>query len=35
MGGLVNHRLTTYAAVASASVIIALNVFLLYKTFVG
>jgi manganese transport protein len=35
MGALVNYRLTTYAAVASASVIIALNVFLLYKTFVG
>ena len=29
MGGLVNHRLTTCAAVASAALIIALNVFLL------
>ena len=35
MGGLVNHRLTTYAAVVSASVIIALNVFLLFQTFFG
>jgi manganese transport protein len=35
MGGLVNHRVTTYAAIASASVIIALNVFLLYQTFFG
>jgi manganese transport protein len=35
MGALVNHRLTTYAAIVSASVIIALNIFLLYQTFVG
>jgi manganese transport protein len=35
MGGLVNRSLTTYAAVLSASVIIALNVFLLYQTFAG
>jgi manganese transport protein len=35
MGSLVNRPLTTYAAVASASVIIALNIFLLFQTFVG
>ena len=35
MGGLVNHRATTYVAIASASVIIALNIFLLYQTFFG
>ena len=35
MGGLVNRPLTTYAAVASAAVIIVLNAFLLYQTFSG
>jgi len=35
MGGLVNHRRTTALAVAVAAVIIVLNVFLLYETFVG
>ncbi len=35
MGALVNHRATTSAAIVSASVIIALNIFLLYQTFVG
>ena len=33
MGTLVNHRLTTAAAVVVAGLIIALNVFLLYETF--
>jgi manganese transport protein len=33
MGNLVNHRLTSWAAYAVASVIIGLNVFLLYQTF--
>ena len=35
MGALVNRRMTTFAAVVAASVIIALNVFLLYQTFFG
>jgi manganese transport protein len=35
MGGLVNARATTAAAVAVAAVIIALNVFLLVQTFAG
>jgi manganese transport protein len=35
MGGLVNRRITTIAAIAAASVIIALNVFLLAETFLG
>jgi manganese transport protein len=35
MGVLVNHRLTTLAAVATAALIIGLNVFLLYQTFLG
>jgi manganese transport protein len=35
MGGLVNARTTTAAAVAVAAVIIALNVFLLVQTFAG
>ncbi len=35
MGVLVNHRLTTAIASAVASVIILLNVFLLYQTFLG
>ncbi len=35
MGVLVNHRLTTAIASAVAGVIILLNVFLLYQTFLG
>jgi manganese transport protein len=35
MGGLVNRGITTVAAIAAASVIIALNVFLLGETFLG
>ena len=35
MGGLVNARATTAAAVVVAGVIIALNVFLLVQTFAG
>jgi manganese transport protein len=35
MGTLVNHRLTTGAAIVVAALIIALNVFLLYATFIG
>lgn len=35
MGVLVNRRLTTIAASAVASVIVCLNVFLLYQTFLG
>jgi len=35
MGGLVNRGITTVAAIAAASVIIALNVFLLGETFFG
>ena len=35
MGGLVNTRLTTLAACVVAGLIISLNVFLLYETFVG
>jgi manganese transport protein len=35
MGALVNHRLTTGAAMVVAALIIALNVFLLYETFTG
>jgi manganese transport protein len=35
MGSLVNRRLTTAAAVAVAALIISLNVFLLYRTFLG
>jgi Mn2+/Fe2+ NRAMP family transporter len=35
MGGLVNARATTAAAVVVAGVIIALNVFLLVQTFGG
>jgi manganese transport protein len=35
MGGMVNHRLTTIAATLSASVILFLNVVLLYLTFGG
>jgi manganese transport protein len=35
MGALVNRRITTALAVAAVSVIIALNVFLLYQTFTG
>ncbi len=35
MGVLVNRRITTIAAIAAASVIIALNVFLLGETFLA
>jgi manganese transport protein len=35
MGSLVNTRLTNVAACAIAAVIICLNVFLLYQTFLG
>jgi manganese transport protein len=35
MGSLVNTRLTNVAAWAIAGVIISLNVFLLYETFIG
>ncbi|MGZ4396923.1 MAG: Nramp family divalent metal transporter [Gaiellaceae bacterium] len=35
MGSLVNRRLTTAVAAAVASLIVGLNVFLLYKTFAG
>ncbi len=35
MGALVNHRVTTIIASIVAALIIALNVFLLYKTFFG
>jgi manganese transport protein len=35
MGKLTNSRLTTVAAGVVASLIIALNVFLLFKTFLG
>ncbi|CAG9613620.1 Divalent metal cation transporter MntH [Bacillus rhizoplanae] len=35
MGGLVNHRLTTAIAWLIAVLIIALNIFLLYQTFIG
>jgi len=35
MGAFVNARLTTYAAAACASLIIALNAFLLYETLLG
>jgi manganese transport protein len=35
MGSLVNTRLTNVAALAIAGVIISLNVFLLYETFIG
>jgi manganese transport protein len=35
MGALVNRRVTTAAAVAVAALIISLNVFLLYRTFLG
>jgi manganese transport protein len=35
MGGLVNRRATTVVASVVAALIIALNAFLLYGTFVG
>ena len=35
MGDLVNHALTTLAAAIVATLIIALNIFLLYQTFAG
>jgi manganese transport protein len=35
MGNLVNHPLTTAAAVVVAGLIISLNAFLLYQTFGG
>ena len=34
MGTFVNHRLTTFTTALIAALIIALNVFLLYTTFV-
>ena len=35
MGGLVNHRLTTTVATVVVALIVSLNVFLLYQTFLG
>jgi manganese transport protein len=35
MGGLVNHRLTTAVATVVVALIVSLNVFLLYQTFLG
>ncbi|HZB94469.1 MAG TPA: divalent metal cation transporter, partial [Herpetosiphonaceae bacterium] len=35
MGPLVNHRITTLLATGVASLIVALNVFLLYQTIAG
>jgi manganese transport protein len=35
MGALVNHRLTTAVATVVVTLIVSLNVFLLYQTFVG
>jgi manganese transport protein len=35
MGALVNRRITTVAATVVATIISALNVFLLYQTFIG
>ena len=35
MGALVNRRATTVAASVVAALIIALNVFLIYETFLG
>ena len=35
MGTLVNHRVTTTVAAAVASLIIALNMYLLYDVFAG
>jgi manganese transport protein len=35
MGVLVNHRVTTILASLVAAIIIALNVFLLYQTFLA
>jgi manganese transport protein len=35
MGALVNRRATTIAGAAIAAIIISLNVFLLYDTFLG
>ena len=35
MGGLVNHRLTTAIATVVVALIVTLNVFLLYQTFLG
>jgi manganese transport protein len=35
MGPLVNHVVTTAVAIAVATLIVALNLFLLYQTFVG
>jgi manganese transport protein len=35
MGALVNHRLTTAVAVVVVTLIVSLNVFLLYQTFFG
>ncbi|MBJ3792031.1 divalent metal cation transporter, partial [Bacillus sp. OA1] len=35
MGALVNHRITTFIAWIIAALVIVLNIFLLYQTFVG
>jgi manganese transport protein len=35
MGVLVNHRLTTAVATVVVTLIVSLNVFLLYQTFFG
>ena len=35
MGALVNHRITTFIAWIIAALVIILNIFLLYQTFVG
>jgi manganese transport protein len=35
MGALVNRRITTVAAIFAATLIVALNLFLLYQVFFG
>jgi len=35
MGGLVNHRVTSVAAIGCAAVIVSLNLFLIYQTLFG
>jgi manganese transport protein len=35
MGGLVNHRATTAVATVVVALIVSLNVFLLFQTFLG
>jgi manganese transport protein len=35
MGALVNHRLTTAIATVVVTMIVSLNVFLLYQTFIA